>query len=42
MEKLKTENVNQEPGVDKKNVKFLFGLLEEVTIDRHCVLCWLL
>jgi hypothetical protein len=30
VEKLKSSNENQEPGIEKKNVKFLFGLLEQV------------
>lgn len=38
VEKLKESNFNQEPGVDKKNVKFLYGLLEEASNERQLLL----
>ena len=35
VEKLKSSNESREPGVDKKNVKFLFGLLEQASNERE-------
>ena len=42
MEKLKSSNENGEPGIEKKNVKFLFGLLEQVSIMKFIFSLFLL
>mmetsp|Transcript_6805 Transcript_6805/g.11267 ORF Transcript_6805/g.11267 Transcript_6805/m.11267 type:complete len:459 (+) Transcript_6805:182-1558(+) len=38
VEKLKSSNESREPGVEKKNVKFLFGLLEQASNEREQLL----